>query len=180
MRVISIFNGGIGCFSFPHLTNSSLWSCTISLIKVCPNIIALTICSSGISLPDASTIITASSVPDTTRSMLLSASSEWVGLITNSPLTWPTLTEPVGPQKGILETDKAADAPIIARISGSFSLSAEKTMDITWTSRRYVSGKSGLMGRSINRMVNVSFKVGLPSLLKKPPGNFPAEYIFSL
>ena len=35
-------------------------------------------------------------------------------------------------------------------------------MDMTWTSRRYVSGKSGLMGRSINRMVNVSFKVVFP------------------
>ena len=41
------------------------------------------------------------------------------------------------------------------------------------------SGNSGRIGRSIRREVSVSFSVGRPSRLKKPPGMRPAAYVFS-
>ena len=48
----------------------------------------------------------------------------WVGLATNLPLTRPTRTAPIGPAKGMSETMSAAEAPLMVRISGSFSPSA--------------------------------------------------------
>jgi len=41
-------------------------------------------------------------------------------------------------------------------------------------------GKSGRNGRSIIRQVRISFSVGRPSRLKKPPGILPAAYWYSL
>ena len=41
------------------------------------------------------------------------------------------------------------------------------------------SGNSGRIGRSIRREVSVSFSVGRPSRLKKPPGILPAANAFS-
>ena len=42
------------------------------------------------------------------------------------------------------------------------------------TSFKKPSGNDGLKGLSINLEINVSFSEGLPSLLKNPPGIFPA------
>ena len=55
----------------------------------------------------------------------------------------------------------------------------DSTVSTTWTSFMKPSGKSGRIGRSVRRAVRVSFSVGRPSRLKKPPGILPTEYIFS-
>ena len=86
----------------------------------------------------------------------------------------PTLAAPIGPWKGTPVRDSAAEAPIIAAISEENSSSEEITVDIIWTSFLNSSGNSGLIGLSINLDVSVSFSVGLASLLKYPPGIFPA------
>ena len=54
---------------------------------------------SGTMFAPASTIITASRVPATTRSRSLSASCEVVGFVTNAPLMRPTRTAPTGPME---------------------------------------------------------------------------------
>ena len=58
-------------------------------------------------------------------------------------------------------------------MSGSISGSSESTVAITCTSLRKPSGNRGRSGRSMRREVSVSFSVGRPSRLKKPPGNLP-------
>ena len=52
-------------------------------------------------------------------------------------------------------------------------------VQMTCTSLRKPFGQSGLIGRSIIRAVSVARSVARPSRLKKPPGIFPAAYIFS-
>ncbi len=75
------------------------------------------------------------------------------------------------------EMVSAAEAPIIATMSGSFSRSCDSTVATTWVSLRKPSTKSGRIGRSIRREVSVSFSVGRPSRLKKPPGILPAAKV---
>ena len=70
---------------------------------------------------------------------------------------------------------KAAEAPIIAGISGSIAGSKAITVAITCTSFKKPFGNKGRNGRSIKRHVRVSFSEGRPSRLKKPPGILPAE-----
>ena len=53
-------------------------------------------------------------------------------------------------------------------------LSADKTVQKIWISFLKSSGNRGLIGLSINLDVRVSCSVGLASLLKYPPGIFPA------
>ena len=77
------------------------------------------------------------------------------------------------------EMVSAAEAPINATTSGSFSRSCVRTVQITCVSLRNPLGKSGRIGRSIKREVNVSFSLGRPSRLKKPPGILPAANVFS-
>ena len=48
------------------------------------------------------------------------------------------------------------------------------TLAITCVSQLKPSANNGLIGLSIKRETSVSFSDGLPSLLKKPPGIFPA------
>src|SRR2546430_1918820 len=72
------------------------------------------------------------------------------------------------------ERVSAVEAPFIARMSGSFCASAEIARQMTWTSLRKPSGKSGRMGRSISRHVRVSFWRGSASPRKIPPGAPPA------
>ena len=80
---------------------------------------------------------------------------------------------------GMSDTASAADAPVIARTSVSFSLSADSTSAMTCVSNRQPDGKSGRIGRSITRLVSTSFSAGLPSRLKKPPGMRPDAYVYS-
>ena len=65
----------------------------------------------------------------------------------------------------------AAAAPTMASELGSCSGSAESTMAMIWVSCRKPSGNSGRIGRSIRRLVRISFSEGRPSRLIKPPGN---------
>ena len=72
------------------------------------------------------------------------------------------------------EISSAVEAPMIARVSESFSRSTERTRPMTWVSHAYPLGNSGRSGRSIIREVRTSFSVGRPSRLKNPPGILPA------
>ena len=102
-----------------------------------------------------------------------------VGLMTNFPSTRPTRTPAMGPLKGISETERAQDAPIIAAMSGGLSCSTERTVAMTCMSLRKPLGKSGRMGRSMSRAQRMAALLGRPSRLMKPPGIFPTAYIFS-
>jgi hypothetical protein len=51
--------------------------------------------------------------------------------MTNSPLRRPTRTPAIVRVNGMLESASAADAPVIARTSESFSVSAERTSAMT-------------------------------------------------
>jgi len=70
--------------------------------------------------------------------MLMSQRSQsWSGgLIVNWPSMRPTRTAAIGPAKGMSEMWIAAEAPIMARVSASFSWSMESTVAITWVSQR--------------------------------------------
>jgi polyribonucleotide nucleotidyltransferase len=66
----------------------------------------------------------------------------------------------------VLSSDKDEDPD-------TTSLSEDSTVQITCTSYRKSSLNKGVNGLSISLEVKVSFSVGLPSLLKNPPGIFP-------
>ena len=139
-----------------------------------------TVASSSSWISD-STIITASSVPATIRSILLAGSFTWsmVGFSTYSPSMKPTRAAPMGPMKGAPESVRAALAATMATMSGSFSRSWLSTVQMTWTSFLKPLTNRGRTGRSIRRLVSVSFSEGRPSRLKKPPGILPAAKVFS-
>jgi hypothetical protein len=77
------------------------------------------------------------------------------------------------------ERVSAAEAPIMAATSGSFSRSCVSTVQMTWVSLVKPSANSGRIGRSMSREVSVSFSLGRPSRLKNPPGILPAAKVFS-
>ena len=56
------------------------------------------------------------------------------GLRTYWPSIYPTLTPAIGPRKGMSEMPRAQEAPAMASMSGSFFLSAERTVAMTWVS----------------------------------------------
>ena len=85
----------------------------------------------------------------------------------------------MGPSKGMPEIVRAAEAPVIVRISGSFSWSAERVVPTIWMSFRMPLGKSGLRGLSVRRAVMIAWLLGLPSRRKKLPGILPAAYSLS-
>src|SRR5207244_1805136 len=70
------------------------------------------------------------------------------------------------PAHEISLTVSAAEAPMMLRISGSFWPSALSTMLCTCTSLNQPFGNKGRMGRSVSRLVRISFSVGRPSRLK--------------
>ncbi len=76
-------------------------------------------------------------------------------------------------------TRTAANAAIIATMSGLFLPSYCRAWDMTCTSALYPSGNIGRTARSIRRIVSVSLIDGRPSRLKKPPGILPADSGFS-
>ena len=96
-----------------------------------------------------------------------------VGLMTYWPSTRPTRTPAIVFSNGISESASAAEAPVIASTSPSCSVSAEITNAMIWVSKCQPAGNSGRIGRSMQRLVSVSFSVALPSRLKKPPGMRP-------
>ena len=97
----------------------------------------------------------------------------------NRPSIRPTRTPAIVFSNGIDERASAADAPVIARTSESFSASAEIRSATICVSYRQPLGNSGRIGRSIRRLVSTSFSAGLPSRLKKPPGMRPEAYVYS-
>ncbi len=117
---------------------------------------------------------TASSVPQTIRSMSDLSRSAFVGFNTKRPSRRPTRTAPTGEGNGTTEHVSAVDAPLIASTSGSFCPSADRTNTMIWVSCVKPFGKSGRIGRSIRRQVRISFSVGRPSRLNQPPGIRPA------
>ena len=111
--------------------------------------------------------------------MSLFSWSATAGLQTKAPSTRPIRTPAIGPLKGMFEISRAADAASIAATSESFSSSTERTDATIWVSWKYFFGNRGLMERSMIREVRISFSLGRPSLLKKPPGIFPAAKVIS-
>ena len=91
----------------------------------------------------------------------------------NWPSTRPTRTAATVFSTGISDSASAAPAPVSASTSESFSVSADSTNAITCVSYAHPDGNSGRIGRSMTRLVRVSFSVALPSRLKKPPGMRP-------
>ena len=126
--------------------------------------IAFNIISSGISSAPASIIAIFSIVPETVSCNLLFFLSSSVGLIIILSFTYPTLTEPVGPPKGISEIESATEEPIIAQISGEQSWSTDNTNALMHTSFLKSFGNKGLIGLSITLDVKIAFSDGLPSL----------------
>src|ERR1700761_8609116 len=72
--------------------------------------------------------------------------------------------------KGAPEITRAAEAATRATMSGSFSRSWARTVATTWTSFLKPLTNSGRIGRSIRRLVRVSFWEGAPSRRGKLPG----------
>ena len=144
-----------------------------AFISWCPKSTAPSIKSSFNSFASDSTIKTASSVPATTISKYESSNSSKFGLRTYSPSINPTRAAPIGPSNGTPEIERAADAPIIAAMSGFCFLSEDMTVQKICISLVKWSGNIGLIGLSISLDVRVSLSVGLASLLKNPPGILP-------
>ena len=167
-------------FSRPHFFTRSFCKAITSLIYFCARFKASSIFSSLNSFAAASIMTILSSRPVTTKSSLLSSNSLNVGLRTNLSSTNPMRTQPMGPSNGISDIERAALVPFTARISESFSPSLERTSETTCMAFTMPCGKRGRIGLSIRRAVSISFSEGLPSLLKNPPGIFPAAYVFSL
>ena len=89
------------------------------------------------------------------------------------------LTAPTADSSGTPASCNPNEAALSARISYSFSLSTLKTVAIICVSHLNPSLNDGRSGLSINLQAKIAFSVCLPSLLKNPPGIFPAEYILS-
>ena len=84
-------------------------------------VIAEHMISSGISLPPASIITIFFSVAAMVQNISEVLRSALVGLIRYLPSLYPNPTPAIGPLKGISEMLTAAEAPIIAAISGEQS-----------------------------------------------------------
>ena len=137
------------------------------------------ISSSDTSLAPASIIATRSSVEETVRLRSDTARCSRVGLMIISPSTSPTFTLEIGPAHGISEIAIAADTPIAAATSGEQSGSTDITVATTEQSFLISFGKSGRIGRSMQREASMAFSLALPSRLVKEPGRRPTAYIFS-
>ena len=108
-----------------------------------------------------------------------SSNSEFVAWTTQLSFINDILTAPTADSSGTPANCKPSEAALSAKMSYSFSLSTLKTVAIICVSHLNPSLKEGLNGLSIRRQANIAFSVCLPSLLKNPPGIFPAEYILS-
>ena len=90
--------------------------------------------SSDTSWAPASTITIPSLLPATTRSRRLCLRWGKVGLTTYWPSTRPTRTPAMVFSNGISDSASAAEAPVSASTSESWSVSAEITKAMTWVS----------------------------------------------
>ena len=163
----------------PTASHSSFCAAMSGVIDSWPNFKASIKSASGISSAEPSNMTMFDSLPTYTRSRSLDSICSWVGLATNPPSMRPTRTAPIGPANGRSLIISAAEAPLIDRMSESFSPSALSSRVWTCTSLKYPLGNSGRIGRSVTRQVRISFSDGRPSRLKKPPGKRPAAAAFS-
>ncbi len=93
----------------------------------------------------------------------------------NSCSFWPILKIPIGPDQGILETERAREAAKQPIISGSFSPSQERQVTTTWISLLMCPGNLGLIVLSMNLEVKIASSEGRLSLLiYLEPRIFPA------
>ena len=79
----------------------------------------------------------------------------------------------MGPSKGMSDTESAADAAVMARVSKGVSWSMDSGVKIICTSWRKPLGNRGRIGLSVSRAMSTPWVLGLPSLLKKLPGILP-------
>ncbi len=128
---VGVTTRGTVILGMPTSSCMSSINATIRLISSCPNMMASIISASLTSRAPASTIMMASFVPATTKLMELRLASSMVGFTMYSPLTKPTLTPAIGPEKGIFEIERAAEAPTMAAISGGLFWSTDKTVATT-------------------------------------------------
>ena len=105
--------------------------------------------------------------------MRLCLRSSAVGLKRYFSPSQPRTMPAMGPLKGTSEMETAAEAPIMAVISGLQSRSTVRTSQAMTTSLRRSVGKSGRMGRSIRREASTAGRLGLPSRRMKLPGMRP-------
>ncbi len=121
-------------FSLPISRAIRSWRSRIGTSDRCAKRIASSTSSSDTSFDSPSTIRIASRLPATKMFRSLRSKSGRTGLTTSFPSMRPTRAPAIGPVKGISEIESAAEAPIMARIPVSFSLSAERTVATIWIS----------------------------------------------
>ena len=175
----SLVSSASSHFGLPTRLRSSSCASQSFPISLCANAKASRIFSSGTSSAPASTIVSASLVPTTSRSSLDSCISCIGASMTSSSSIRPTRTAPTGPRKGSEEIISAAETPLMQSVSWAVTRSAESTVAMHCTSLRKPFGQSGRIGRSVMRAVRIARSVGRPSRLKKPPGILPAAYMRS-
>ena len=114
-------------FGLPASLASASMPPTIALIAAWAAFSASTTWVSVTCLAPASTMTRPSMVPATTRSIRLCLRSAKLGLMTYLPSTRPTRTPAIVFWKGISDSARAAEAPVMASTSVSFSESADST-----------------------------------------------------
>ena len=105
--------------------------------------------------------------------MRLRSRSSLVGLKRYFSPSQPRTMPAMGPLNGTSEIETAAEAPIMAVISGLQSRSTLSTSQAMTTSLRRSVGKRGRIGRSIRREARTALRLGLPSRRMKLPGMRP-------
>ncbi len=118
--------------------SSIFWSPTSLIIFFCrpitpfmdssANLSASRRYSSETKCDPASTMMIEPSLPETSRSRLLSLSCFIEGLHVSLPSTVPILAAAMGPLNGMSDMPSAMDAPMVAAISGSCSASIDITV----------------------------------------------------
>ena len=147
----------------------------ICLIASWPNMMACSITSSSTSFAPASTIMIASAVPATTRSMSDSISCACVGL-TRTGADTAHFQPPIGPSNGMSEMVRAARSDQCTN-RRRVVLVNRQTCATICTSLRNPSGKSGLKAcRSFARPKQLPLQ---PAFSRPhPPGIFPPNTSF--
>ena len=163
-----------GSFSLPARALSSSCASQSLVMTGCAAAIASSMFCSETSWAPPSTMVIPSRVPATTMSRSAFSICWNVGFMTYWPSTRATLTPAIGPLNGMSEIVTAALAALMAMMSGVLIWSVEMTVGTIWISRLKAFSNRGLMGRSIRRLTRISLSFGFPSLLRNPPGIFPA------
>ncbi|CAG0903163.1 unnamed protein product [Darwinula stevensoni] len=102
----------------------------------------------------------------------------YMGLSTLSLGLIPTRTAPIGPDQGISDMLRAAEAALMAKTSGSCTPSTDRRLQMICVSPENARGNMGLKDRSIMRLVRTSLSVGPRSRRRKFMGMRPAAAAF--